>query len=171
MARIANVVIPDQKQVQISLTYIYGIGPSTARYILEKAGVDVNKKVNAWDDDEQNAIRNIITNEFKVEGQLRSEVQMSIKRLLDIACYRAVNAHEPTDARAVVSVSQSVVHNLKQQLRRRKEPRWQKQLQSKPRLKYLVERSSADQFLLVNCIYRQHLTTRSSLFQTKKVTC
>ena len=90
MARIAGVDLPKNKRGEIGLTYIYGIGPSTARYILEKAGVDVNKKVNVWNDDEQNAIRNIITNEFKVEGQLRSEVQMSIKRLLDIACYRGL---------------------------------------------------------------------------------
>jgi small subunit ribosomal protein S13 len=90
MARIAGVDLPKNKRGEIGLTYIYGIGPSTARYILEKAGVDVNKKVNSWNDDEQNAIRNIITNEFKVEGQLRSEVQMSIKRLLDIACYRGL---------------------------------------------------------------------------------
>jgi small subunit ribosomal protein S13 len=90
MARIAGVDLPKNKRGEIGLTYIYGIGPSTARYILEKAGVDVNKKVNAWDDEEQNAIRNIITTEFKVEGQLRSEVQMSIKRLLDIACYRGL---------------------------------------------------------------------------------
>ncbi len=90
MARIAGVDLPKNKRGEIGLTYIYGIGPSTARYILEKAGVDVNKKVNALDDDEQNAIRNIMTNEFKVEGQLRSEVQMSIKRLLDIACYRGL---------------------------------------------------------------------------------
>jgi small subunit ribosomal protein S13 len=63
---------------------------STAQYILGKAGIDVNKKVNQWNDDELNAIRTIITNEFKVEGQLRSETQMSIKRLLDIACYRGL---------------------------------------------------------------------------------
>ncbi|MFN9491925.1 MAG: 30S ribosomal protein S13 [Sphingobacteriales bacterium] len=74
----------------MGLTYIYGIGPSTAKYILSKAEIDLNKKVNQWNDDELNAIRNIITNEFKVEGQLRSEVQMSIKRLLDIACYRGL---------------------------------------------------------------------------------
>lgn len=90
MARIAGVDLPKNKRGEIGLTYIFGIGPSTARYILEKAGIDVNKKVNAWNDDELNAIRNIITNEFKVEGQLRSEVQMSIKRLLDIACYRGL---------------------------------------------------------------------------------
>jgi small subunit ribosomal protein S13 len=90
MARIAGVDLPKNKRGEIGLTYIYGIGPSTARYILAKAEIDVNKKVNAWDDDELTAIRNIITNEFKVEGQLRSEVQMSIKRLLDIACYRGL---------------------------------------------------------------------------------
>ncbi|HEY0680541.1 MAG TPA: 30S ribosomal protein S13 [Chitinophagaceae bacterium] len=90
MARIAGVDLPKSKRGEIGLTYIYGIGQSTAQYILGKAGIDVNKKVHQWDDDELNAIRNIITNEFKVEGQLRSEVQMSIKRLLDIACYRGL---------------------------------------------------------------------------------
>ena len=90
MARIAGVDLPKQKRGEVGLTYIYGIGPSTAKYILTKAGIDVNKKVNQWNDDELNAIRNIITNELKVEGQLRSEVQMSIKRLLDIACYRGL---------------------------------------------------------------------------------
>jgi small subunit ribosomal protein S13 len=90
MARIAGVDLPKNKRGEIGLTYIYGIGVSTARYILENAGIDVNKKVHQWDDDELNAIRNIITNEFKVEGQLRSEVQMSIKRLLDIASYRGL---------------------------------------------------------------------------------
>ena len=90
MARIAGVDLPKNKRGEIGLTYIYGIGPSTAKYILEKSGIDVNKKVNQWNDDELNSIRNVITNEFKVEGQLRSEVQMSIKRLLDIACYRGL---------------------------------------------------------------------------------
>jgi small subunit ribosomal protein S13 len=90
MARIAGIDLPKTKRGEIGLTYIYGIGPSTAKYILDKASIDVNKKVNEWNDDELTAIRNIITNEFKVEGQLRSEVQMSIKRLLDIACYRGL---------------------------------------------------------------------------------
>ena len=90
MARIAGIDLPKNKRGEIGLTYIYGIGPSTAKYILNKAEIDLNKKVNQWNDDEMNAIRNIITNEFKVEGQLRSEVQMSIKRLLDIACYRGL---------------------------------------------------------------------------------
>jgi small subunit ribosomal protein S13 len=90
MARIAGVDLPKNKRGEIGLTYIYGIGRSTAQYILDKAGVDYDKKVNQWNDEEQGNIRNIITNEFKVEGQLRSEVQMSIKRLLDIACYRGL---------------------------------------------------------------------------------
>ena len=90
MARIAGVDLPKNKRGEIGLTYIYGIGRSTAQYILLKAEIDLNKRVNQWNDDELNAIRNIITNEFKVEGQLRSEVQMSIKRLLDIACYRGL---------------------------------------------------------------------------------
>lgn len=90
MARIAGIDLPKNKRGEIGLTYIYGIGNSTAQYILGKAGIDVNKKVNQWNDEELTAIRNIITNEFKVEGQLRSEVQMSIKRLLDIACYRGL---------------------------------------------------------------------------------
>ncbi|XZF14001.1 30S ribosomal protein S13 [Chitinophagaceae bacterium MMS25-I14] len=90
MARIAGIDLPKNKRGEIALTYIYGIGNSTARYILEKAGIDFDKKAAEWNDDEQAAIRNIITNEFKVEGQLRSEVQMNIKRLMDIACYRGL---------------------------------------------------------------------------------
>jgi len=90
MARIAGIDLPKNKRGEIGLTYIYGIGRSTAQGILAKAGIDVNKRVKEWNDDEQTAIRNIINSEFKVEGQLRSEVQMSIKRLLDIVCYRGL---------------------------------------------------------------------------------
>jgi small subunit ribosomal protein S13 len=90
MARIAGVDLPKNKRGEIGLTYIYGIGNSTARYILDKAGISYDTKVNQWSDDEQTAIRNIINNEMKTEGALRSEVQMSIKRLLDIACYRGL---------------------------------------------------------------------------------
>ena len=90
MARIAGVDLPKNKRGEIGLTYIYGIGRSTARYILDKAGIDYDKKVNDWNDDDLNHIRTVITNEIKVEGALRSEVQMSIKRLLDIACYRGL---------------------------------------------------------------------------------
>jgi len=90
MARIAGIDLPKNKRGEIGLTYIYGIGPSTAKSILDKAGIDYNKKVNQWNDEELNAIRSIITEEIKVEGALRSEVQMNIKRLLDIACYRGL---------------------------------------------------------------------------------
>ena len=90
MARIAGIDLPKHKRGEIGLTYIFGIGLSTSRYILDKAGVDRSKKVLEWNDDEQGEIRNIINSEFKVEGQLRSEVSMNIKRLMDIACYRGV---------------------------------------------------------------------------------
>jgi small subunit ribosomal protein S13 len=90
MARIAGVDLPKTKRGEIGLTYIYGIGQATAQYILDKHGIDRNKKVNQWNDEDLNNIRTTITDEFKVEGALRSEVQMSIKRLLDIACYRGL---------------------------------------------------------------------------------
>jgi len=90
MARIAGIDLPKNKRGEIALTYIYGIGLSTAQYILSKSDIDVNKKAADWNDDELASIRNIITTEFKVEGQLRSEVQMNIKRLMDIACYRGL---------------------------------------------------------------------------------
>ena len=90
MARIAGVDLPKNKRGEIGLTYIYGIGRSTAQYILEKAGISLDKKVPQWHDDELNNIRNNITNELKVERALRSEEQLNIKRLLDIACYRGV---------------------------------------------------------------------------------
>ena len=72
------------------MTYIYGIGKSNAEKILIEAGVDINKKVQDWTDDEQNEIRNVISNKFKIEGELRSEVQMNIKRLMDIGTYRGI---------------------------------------------------------------------------------
>lgn len=90
MARIAGVDIPSKKRGEVALTYIYGIGRSSARKILEKAGVDLNKKVMNWTDEESNQIRSVINSEFKVEGALKSEVQLSIKRLMDIGCYRGV---------------------------------------------------------------------------------
>jgi len=90
MARIAGIDLPRNKRGEVSLTYIYGIGRSTAQKILTEAGVDWNKKVEEWTDDEQNAIRNIINNNVKVEGSLRSEVQMNIKRLMDIGSYRGI---------------------------------------------------------------------------------
>lgn len=90
MARIAGIDLPKNKHGEIGLTYIYGIGRSTAKEILAKAGIDPEKKVQDWTDDEQNTLRTIINDEYKVEGALRSEVQMNIKRLMDIGCYRGV---------------------------------------------------------------------------------
>ena len=90
MARIAGIDLPKNKRGEIGLTYIYGIGRSTAQKILNEAGIDVNKKVQDWTDDEQNTLRTIIGENYKVEGELRSEVQMNIKRLMDIGCYRGI---------------------------------------------------------------------------------
>ena len=90
MARIAGIDLPKNKRGVIGLTYIYGIGPSRAAKILKSAGISFDKKVNEWSDDEQNAIRNFINSGFKVEGALRSEVQLNIKRLTDINSYRGI---------------------------------------------------------------------------------
>ncbi len=90
MARILGVDIPDNKQGRIALTYIYAIGRSSALKILEKVGVDPTKKVKDWTDEESVAIRNEITSNYKVEGELKSEVQLNIKRLMDIGCYRGL---------------------------------------------------------------------------------
>lgn len=89
MARIAGIDLPKNKRGVIGLTYIYGIGSSSAQKILKIAGIDENRKVSDWSDDEQNAIRNEI-NKVKVEGALRSEVQLNIKRLQDISSYRGI---------------------------------------------------------------------------------
>lgn len=90
MARIAGIDLPKNKRGVIGLTYIYGIGPSTALEILQRAGVDPNIKVEDWDDDQLGKIRTTLNENFKVEGALRSEVQTNIKRLMDIGCYRGV---------------------------------------------------------------------------------
>jgi small subunit ribosomal protein S13 len=90
MARIQGVDIPDNKRGEISLTYIYGIGRRRAQQVLTQANVDWNKKAKDWTDDESNAIRSLIAEQFKVEGMLRSEVQLSVKRLMDIGCYRGL---------------------------------------------------------------------------------
>lgn len=90
MARVSGVDIPDNKRGEIGLTYIFGIGKSSAQKILDEAGIDRNKKVSEWTDEESNAIRTIISENFKVEGVLKSEVQLNIKRLLDIGCYRGL---------------------------------------------------------------------------------
>ena len=88
MARISGIDLPKNKRGEIGLTYIYGIGRTTAQNILTKAGIDFNTKVQDWNDDQLTAIRTIINDEIKVEGSLRSEVQLNIKRLMDIGCYR-----------------------------------------------------------------------------------
>jgi small subunit ribosomal protein S13 len=90
MARISGVDIPDNKRGDISLTYIFGIGRSSAKKILVKAGVEGNRRVSTWNDAESKAVRDIINAEYKVEGELKSEVQLSIKRLMDIGCYRGL---------------------------------------------------------------------------------
>jgi small subunit ribosomal protein S13 len=88
--RIVGVDLPQDKRGEVGLTYIYGIGRSSARKILEKAGVDINIKVKDWTDDQAAKIREIISADYKVEGDLRSEVQLNIKRLMDIGCYRGI---------------------------------------------------------------------------------
>jgi small subunit ribosomal protein S13 len=88
--RISGVDIPDNKRGEIGLTYIFGIGRSSAQQILTKAGVNIDKKVKEWSEAEANAVRNIISAEVKTEGVLKSEIQLSIKRLMDIGCYRGL---------------------------------------------------------------------------------
>jgi len=90
MARIVGVDLPKNKRGVIALTYIYGIGKSTASRIMEKAGIDKNIKVQDWTDDQISTLRTILNEEYKVEGALRSEVQMNIKRLMEIGCYRGI---------------------------------------------------------------------------------
>lgn len=90
MARIAGIDLPKDKRGVIGLTYIYGIGRTTAVEILAKAGIDESVRVKDWDDEQVAAIRQLITDEYKVEGALRSEVQLNIKRLMDIGCYRGI---------------------------------------------------------------------------------
>ncbi len=90
MARIAGVDIPDNKRGEISLTYIFGIGRRSAQHILTTAGVDWDKKVKEWNDEDSNAIRAIIAEKHRIEGALKSEIQLGIKRLMDIGCYRGL---------------------------------------------------------------------------------
>ena len=89
MARIAGIDLPKNKRGEIGLTYIYGIGRSMSQKILDQAGINYDKKVSEWNDDELAALRGII-GEMKVEGALRSETQINIKRLMDIGCYRGI---------------------------------------------------------------------------------
>jgi small subunit ribosomal protein S13 len=90
MARIIGVDLPRNKRGEVGLTYIYGVGRSTAQKVLDEAGVDRNVKVQEWTDDQINTIRRILSDNYKLEGELRSETQLNIKRLMDIGCYRGV---------------------------------------------------------------------------------
>lgn len=90
MARIVGVDLPKNKRGEVALTYIYGIARSSARKILDQAGVGYDVKVKDWNDDNINAIRSILNDGYKVEGELRSTVQLNIKRLMDIGCYRGI---------------------------------------------------------------------------------
>jgi small subunit ribosomal protein S13 len=99
VARIAGIDLPKKKRAEIGLTYITGIGRTSSLAILAKAGVDVGKKIGDLNDDEVQRIRSIITAEYKVEGALRSETQMNIKRLMDIGCYRGIRHRRGLPAR------------------------------------------------------------------------
>ncbi len=90
MARIAGVDIPDNKRGEISLTYIFGIGRRSAQNILSEAGISWDKKVKDWNDEDANTVRAIIAEKYRIEGVLKSEIQLSIKRLMDIGCYRGL---------------------------------------------------------------------------------
>src|SRR5437870_11475790 len=90
MARVAGVDLPREKRSEVALTYIYGIGRSTARRVLERANVDPDKRVKTWSEDETSRIREIVERELKVEGDLRREVSMNVKRLMDIGAYRGI---------------------------------------------------------------------------------
>ncbi|RJP83492.1 MAG: 30S ribosomal protein S13 [Desulfobacteraceae bacterium] len=99
MARIAGVDLPKRKRVEIGLTYIYGIGLSTSKQILQKLNIDPNTSTDVLSESEVNEIRNLITNEFKVEGELRTSVSMNIKRLMDLGSYRGLRHRKSLPAR------------------------------------------------------------------------
>jgi len=90
MARLVGVDLPDNKRGEIGLTYIFGVGSSTARTVLDEAKIDYSTKVKDWTDSEIAALRKILSEQFKLEGELRSEIQLNIKRLMDIGCYRGI---------------------------------------------------------------------------------
>ena len=113
--RIVGVDLPQNKRGEIALTYVYGLGRSSAGKILDKAGVDRDKKVCDWTDDDAAKIREIIGTEYKVEGDLRSEIQMNIKRLMDIGCYRGVRHRNGLPVRG-----QSTKHNARTRKGRKK---------------------------------------------------
>jgi small subunit ribosomal protein S13 len=90
MARVAGVDLPRDKRGEVALTYIYGIGRSSARRIFSQAGVDLNRRVRDWTEDETARVREVLEREYKVEGDLRREVSLNMKRLMDISCYRGI---------------------------------------------------------------------------------
>jgi small subunit ribosomal protein S13 len=90
VARIAGIDLPKDKRIEVALTYVYGIGPATAKMILEKTGVNPNVRVNAMSEEDVHKINTLISSEVKVEGPLRTEIMMNIKRLMDIGCYRGI---------------------------------------------------------------------------------
>ena len=99
MARIAGVDLPKNKRIEIGLTYIYGIGRSSSQRILEKLDIDMNTKTDQLTEDQVSSIRKVIDNEYKVEGELRTEVSMNIKRLMDLGCYRGLRHRESLPVR------------------------------------------------------------------------
>ena len=113
MARIAGIDLPRNKRGEIGLTYIFGIGKATAQRILKDAGIDVNIKVQDWTDDQLAAIRGFINDEIKVEGALRSEVQLNIKRLMDIGCYRGLRHRKGLPVRGQRTKNNSRTRNGK----------------------------------------------------------
>jgi small subunit ribosomal protein S13 len=90
VARIAGIDLPKEKRIEIALTYIYGIGPTLAKRIVQKSGIDPNTRVNALSDSDVHSLNSLITGDYKVEGPLRTEVMMNVKRLMDIGCYRGL---------------------------------------------------------------------------------
>ena len=115
MARIVGVDLPKNKRGEVGLTYIYGIGRSTAQKILVKAGVDYNLKVKDWTDDQVSKIRKAVNEDLKVEGELRSSIQLNIKRLMDIGCYRGIRHRTSMPVRG-----QSTKNNARTRKGRRK---------------------------------------------------
>ena len=114
MARIAGVDLPNNKIGEVGLTYIFGIGRSTAKTILDTCGIDYSIKVGDWNDEQVAAIRNYIATNLKIEGELRSSIQMNIKRLMDIGCYRGIRHRKGLPVRG---------QNTKNNARTRKGPK------------------------------------------------
>ena len=111
--RIGGIDIPDNKRGEIALTYIFGLGKSSAHKILLEAGIDFSQKVSDWSEEESNKIRNLISENFKIEGDLKSEVRLNIKRLLDIGCYRGLRHRRGLPVRGQKTKNNSRTRNGK----------------------------------------------------------